>query len=98
MEITNGKWKVVIHRIGGHDDKYITVQDEDGRTLLGMVDGAWEEMLANARLIAVSPKMYKALIKLHKVFFMDFHTAYTNEQNEALNNAFTVIDEAEKGR
>jgi hypothetical protein len=51
--------------------------------------------IANAHLIAAAPGMYEALKELHKVFFMDFKVAYTNEQNIALNNAFTALAKAE---
>jgi len=90
-----------------HDPEYIKAKDEE-RTK--KYNAKWNErkteLTAYKACVEINPDnpmavaenikdMYEALKELHKVFFMDFQTGYTKEQNEALDKAFAVIDKTE---
>ena len=50
MNYTKGEWRV--------DKRFI--YDESGRTIAELVDGGFEELEANAHLIAAAPLLYEA--------------------------------------
>lgn len=55
MDYTEGEWQITEH------DGKVRIYDIWDRILAKLVDGGYEELRANAHLIAAAPKMYEAL-------------------------------------
>ena len=83
MSYTKGEWRV--------DRKHI--YDESGRTLALLVDGGYEEMEANAHLIAAAPDLYEACNKAWSYFM--FRPAKTQEMWDILHQLEGAIAKAE---
>ena len=90
---TKGEWGIRFkRRIGYNASHTIIYADKEGiAENICEFDGQNKQIEANAKLIAAAPEMLDALQKMYDVWYQH-KDCYTNEQNEAMFNAYEAIN------
>ena len=94
---TKGEWGIRFkRRIGYNASHTIIYADKEGiAENICEFDGQNKQIEANAKLIAAAPELLDALQKMYDVWYQH-KDCYTNEQNEAMFNAYEAIKKATK--
>ena len=90
---TKGEWGIRFkRRIGYNASHTIIYADKEGiAENICEFDGQNKQIEANAKLIAAAPELLDALQKMYDVWYQH-KDCYTNEQNEAMFNAYEAIN------
>ncbi len=91
MEYTKGEWKAYIFETSGIAD---IVEQIDQRIIASCPTKtlAWDDIKANANLIAAAPDMYEALNNLHEDIIHDEGTQVRNETQLLIYRALDKAD------